>query len=98
MMSKEDRYRAGVTYNYGMTVTSMPKGLPEPKPPKIFCPLKKGGLSSGTECMGDKCAYFGEYVCMRVCVSPNVGKVCPMPYGKECNENCGFNKNGGRRE
>nr|DAG28384.1 MAG TPA: hypothetical protein [Caudoviricetes sp.] len=98
MMSKEDRYREGVKYNLGMTVTATPHGLPEPKPPKIICPLQKGGISSGKECMGNKCAYFGEYVCMRVCVSPNIGKICPMPYGMECNENCGFYKRGDRRE
>ena len=61
----------------------------------VFCPLRDG-RNGAADCIGKECAYFGEYVCMRVCVSPAVGKLCPMPYHGGCNGNCGFNKRGGK--
>ena len=62
---------------------------------RMFCPLRDG-RNGAADCIGKECAYFGEYVCMRVCVSPADGKLCPMPYHGVCNGNCGFNKRGGK--
>ena len=81
------------SYDFGLVRSSgFLSGRSEPEKPRIFCPLKQGGMNCGAKCIGDECAYSDGAGCLRTCPAPNPGKKCPLPYNKTCDMNCGFYK------
>lgn len=92
MTNKYSDYAAG-SHDFGLMRSSgCLSGRSEPEKPRIFCPLKSGGVGRGVECIGDKCAYSDGAGCLKTCPTPNPGKRCPLPCNVACDTDCGFYK------